>query len=71
MVKGENFKDVDEDMKILSGDDGVIEFDVDMEGDWDEDWSKLFLILFFWWIIGSHYVRVDLILELLEISTIR
>lgn len=32
-----NFEEVDEDMKILSGDDEEIEFDVDMEGDWDEE----------------------------------
>ena len=37
MVKGENFKDLDEDMKLLSSDDEEIEFDVDMEGDWDAD----------------------------------
>tara|TARA_Y100000310_G_C20602188_1_gene773631 strand:- start:614 stop:727 length:114 start_codon:yes stop_codon:yes gene_type:complete len=37
MVKEENFEEIDEDMKILSGEDEEIEFDVDMEGDWDED----------------------------------
>lgn len=27
----------DDDMKFLSGDDDEVDFDVDMEGDWDEE----------------------------------
>jgi len=37
MVNKENFSEVDEDVKLLSSDDEEIEFDVDIEGDWDED----------------------------------
>ena len=37
MVNEESFNEVDEDVKLLSGDDEEIEFDVDIEGDWDEE----------------------------------
>jgi len=37
MVHKETFDEIEEDMKILSGDDEEIEFDVDLDGDWNED----------------------------------
>jgi hypothetical protein len=36
MVSEENLDEID-DMKLLNGDDDEIEFDVDIDGDWDED----------------------------------
>ena len=37
MAQAEDFDELNEDMKILSGEDEEIEFDVDLDGDWDED----------------------------------
>lgn len=37
MADKENFDEINDDLKLLSEDEEDIEFDVDIDGNWDED----------------------------------